>query len=61
MPSGQGHVCLCPLGKLVAQVPGIAHLMQKDLDWRCSLHLGPGSFTVIMTMAVEEVIIMAEI
>lgn len=58
---GRTLVCLCSSGKLVALAPDIAHLVQEDVDWIWSLQLNPDSCTVIITIAVEEVIIIAKI
>lgn len=59
MPSGQDlGLSLSLWGvtrKLVALVPGIAHLMQEDMVWSHSLKLSPGSFTEI-TIVIEIVI-----
>lgn len=45
----------------MALAPDIAHLVQEDMDWIWSLQLNPGSCTVITTIVVEEVIIIAKI
>lgn len=46
--------------KLVALVPGMAHLMQEDMVWSHSPRVSPGSFIVIMTAAVGVVVTVAK-